>query len=343
MLSVSASTGSYVADSNNATLVMRPTIINIAREHRQLQANIDTSHLSPTDTLIIVADGLADQTCVYPNGFSQPHPLKSVPNRMVIDSVFSSAIGEVEAGYANKQYNQYHSDAGGYAPPTAATQGSAKVKRPTPTTTIVPFGSLPSCAAKCGPLYDANGACVPPVNPSTDENTWKSCFCAFGTLQPLKSGPNDVCSGNCNTEPQGLSSIQSWFTSFCNEAAASTTATSGRASSTAGSGNSGKNQGGGDWASTHVNWIVFIVVVVVAIIGIWTGACIWRRKYLKKKDRLYELGKGLPSTVAVNTQGNLVGSNVRDSTISNGPGLFMSGPGVVEQPERPRNKWGRRS
>ncbi|KAJ3580195.1 hypothetical protein NPX13_g377 [Xylaria arbuscula] len=79
-------------------------------------------------------------------------------------------------------------------------------------------------------------------------------------------------------------------------------------------------------ASTHVNWIVFIVVVVVAIVGIWTGACIWRRKYLKKKDRLYELGKGLPSTVAVNTQGNLVGA--RESTISNGgPGVFMSGSG----------------
>ncbi|KAI0409689.1 hypothetical protein F4802DRAFT_157468 [Xylaria palmicola] len=215
----------------------------------------------------------------------------------------------------------------------------------TPSTTIVPFQSLPSCAADCGPLYDANGACVPPVNPSTDESSWDTCFCAFGSLQPLKSGPSDVCNGACSTDPQGLSAIQSWFTGLCNAAAAPTTAsTSATSSSTAGSGNSGNNnQGGGNWASTHVNWIVFIVIVVVAIVGIWTGACIWRRKYLKKKDRLYELGKGLPSTVAVNTQGNLVGSDARGSTISNGPGLFMSGPGVApEQPET-RSRWGRRS
>ncbi|KAI1312460.1 hypothetical protein F5Y03DRAFT_340351 [Xylaria venustula] len=217
----------------------------------------------------------------------------------------------------------------------------------TPSTTIVPFASLPSCAAKCGPLYDANGACVPPVNTATDENSWDTCFCAYDTLQPLKSGANDVCNGACNADAGGLSSIQSWFTSLCNKQVATTTTgtTSGTSSSTAGSGKSGdSSQGGGSWASTHVNWIVFIVVVVVAIIGIWTGACIWRRKYLKKKDRLYELGKGLPSTVAVNTQGNLVGGDARDSTISNGPGLFMSGPGVgsVEQPEKRRSKWGRR-
>ncbi|KAI0193252.1 hypothetical protein EV127DRAFT_12744 [Xylaria flabelliformis] len=216
----------------------------------------------------------------------------------------------------------------------------------TPSTTIVPFASLPSCAAKCGPLYDANGACVPPVNPSTDENSWDTCFCAYSSLQPLKSGATDVCSGSCNADPQGLSSIQSWFTSLCNNKAVggTTATTSAKSTQTAGSGSSGSSsKTGGNWASTHVNWIVFIVVVVVAIIGIWTGACIWRRKYLKKKDRLHELGKGLPSTVAVNTQGNLVGPDARSSTISNGPGLFMSGPGGAEQPESHRSKWGRRS
>ncbi|KAI0203729.1 hypothetical protein F4808DRAFT_385521 [Astrocystis sublimbata] len=200
----------------------------------------------------------------------------------------------------------------------------------TPTTTIVPFASLPSCAVNCGPLYDANGACVPPVNPSTDEANWDSCFCSFGALQPLKSGPNDVCNGVCSADPQGLPGIQSWFTSLCNKGVDATSSSSSATStSTAGSGDSdsGKKNEGGDWASTHINWIVFIVVVVVAIIGIWTGACIWRRKYLAKKDRLYELGKGLPSTVAVNTQGNLVGPGARESTIVSGPGVFMSGSG----------------
>lgn len=193
-----------------------------------------------------------------------------------------------------------------------------------PSTTIVPFATLPSCAAKCGPLYDANGACVPPVNPSTDKNSWTSCFCSYGSLQPLKSGPNDICSGSCSADPQGLPGIQSWFASFCN-AAPVATGTSTTSPTPSGGSSGKKNNGGGDWASTHVNWIVFIVVVVVAIVGIWTGACIWRRKYLKRKDRLHELGKGLPSTVAVNTP--FVGGDARDSTISNGPGLFMSGPG----------------
>ncbi|KAI1368060.1 hypothetical protein F5Y08DRAFT_21751 [Xylaria arbuscula] len=196
----------------------------------------------------------------------------------------------------------------------------------TPSTTLFPTASLPACVTNCGPLYDANGACVPPVNTATDESNWDSCFCAYDTLQTLKSGANDICNGGCDTGE--LSSIQGWFTSFCNNQAAvtSTGTTSATSTSTSGSGNSGKSSGGGGWASTHVNWIVFIVVVVVAIVGIWTGACIWRRKYLKKKDRLYELGKGLPSTVAVNTQGNLVGA--RESTISNGgPGVFMSGSG----------------
>ncbi|KAI2635319.1 hypothetical protein GGS21DRAFT_75875 [Xylaria nigripes] len=197
-----------------------------------------------------------------------------------------------------------------------------------PSTTIVPFASLPSCAVKCGPLFDANGACVPPTNPSTDQQNWDSCFCAYSSLQPLKTGPSDICNGNCNSDPQALASIQGWFTSLCDKAVAQPTGTT--------SSSSAKNNGGGSWASTHVNWIVFIVVVVLAIIGIWIGACIWRRKYLKKKDRLHELGKGLRSNVAVDTQ------SPRDSPIQNGQGLFMSGPGGAdpEQQEKRRNRWG---
>ncbi len=77
----------------------------------------------------------------------------------------------------------------------------------------------------------------------------------------------------------------------------------------------------------HLRWVVMLIIVFVGIAGIWVGACIWRRKYLKKKDRMYELGKGLPSSVAVNTQGNLVGPGVgRDGPYANNPGLFASAP-----------------
>ncbi|KAI1263130.1 hypothetical protein F5Y18DRAFT_142705 [Xylariaceae sp. FL1019] len=222
----------------------------------------------------------------------------------------------------------------------------------TPSTTIVPFASLPSCALNCGPLYDANGACVPPTNPSTDENSWDTCFCAYGSLQAFKSGASGVCDSVCTgTAATDITSIQGWFTSLCNQAAAVTSSTTSSGAGSTGTSGSGSNSGdsssgGGNWASTHVNWIIFIVIVVVAIAGIWTGACIWRRKYLKKKDRLYELGKGLPSSVAVNTQGNLVGPGARDSTISTngGQGMFMSGPpaAAAEEPAEKRSRWRRR-
>lgn len=45
--------------------------------------------------------------------------------------------------------------------------------------------------------------------------------------------------------------------------------------------------------SSHWRWVVFIVIMVVGIAGIWIGAAIWRRHYLRKKDRQYALGKNL--------------------------------------------------
>ncbi|KAF3012400.1 hypothetical protein E8E14_010005 [Neopestalotiopsis sp. 37M] len=95
----------------------------------------------------------------------------------------------------------------------------------------------------------------------------------------------------------------------------------------------------GQLMSNHWKWVIMIVIVVVGIGGIWIGACIWRRKYLKKKDRMYELGKGLPSTVAVDAQGKLVGPGAR---AGDQPGLFMSGPGTeagAEKPQKERKRW----
>ncbi|KAI8958485.1 hypothetical protein F5Y11DRAFT_39501 [Daldinia sp. FL1419] len=210
-----------------------------------------------------------------------------------------------------------------------------------PVTTVVPFQSLPSCAGSCGPLYDANGACVPPAAPTTDENTYDACFCAYNALQPFKQGTSGVCDAACTADASGLSSIQNWFTSFCNEKAAATTSSSSSTSTGTSAAGSGNNDGSGDWISTHWKWVIMIVIVVVGIVGIWIGACIWRRKYLRKKDRMYELGKGLPSNIAINTQGNLVGPGARDSTYSN-PGMFMSGSGgagYAEKPKKERKKW----
>ncbi|KAI1459123.1 hypothetical protein F4805DRAFT_102464 [Annulohypoxylon moriforme] len=210
-----------------------------------------------------------------------------------------------------------------------------------PVTTVVPFASLPSCAVQCGPLYDANGACVPPAAAQADETTYDSCFCKYDSLQPFSKGTSGVCDNACTGNAAGLSSIQGWFTSFCAKAATATTSSSSSTSTSTSGSSSSNNSGGGDWLSNHWKWVIMIVIIVVGIAGIWTGACIWRRKYLKKKDRMYELGKGLPSSVAVNTQGNLVGSGARDSNYSN-QGAFMSGSGgagYTEKPKKERKKW----
>lgn len=115
-----------------------------------------------------------------------------------------------------------------------------------PVTTVVPFASLPSCAVRCGPLYDANGACVPPAAAQADETTYDSCFCKYDSLQPFSKGTSGVCDSACTDNAAGLSSIQGWFTSFCAKAATATTSSSS-STSTSTSGSSSSNSGGGDW------------------------------------------------------------------------------------------------
>ncbi|KAK7908147.1 hypothetical protein PG985_015450 [Apiospora marii] len=210
-----------------------------------------------------------------------------------------------------------------------------------PATTVVPFASLPSCATLCGPLYDANGACVPPAAPQGDADTYNKCFCQNSKLQPFYQGSTGVCgTGVCDADPNGLSGIQSWFTKFCEGKQASGTTSAGGSSSTAGGKSAQQHGGGGSWISGHWQWVVFIIIVVLGIAGIWTGACIWRRKYLRKKDRMYELGKGLPSSVAVDNHSGFVGSS--SNRTSGQPGMFMSGGapgGYSEKPRKERKKW----
>ncbi|KAI1208062.1 uncharacterized protein F4807DRAFT_163639 [Annulohypoxylon truncatum] len=116
-----------------------------------------------------------------------------------------------------------------------------------PVTTVVPFASLPSCAVQCGPLYDANGACVPPAAAQADETTYDSCFCKYDSLQPFSKGTSGVCDQACTADAGGLSSIQGWFTSFCAKAATATTSSSSSTSSSTSGSSSSNDSGGGDW------------------------------------------------------------------------------------------------
>lgn len=56
--------------------------------------------------------------------------------------------------------------------------------------------------------------------------------------------------------------------------------------------------------SNHWQWVVMLVILVVGIAGIWIGACIWRRRYLRKRELQKQAGiadswgPGAPATDA---------------------------------------------
>ncbi|PKK46815.1 hypothetical protein CI102_10998 [Trichoderma harzianum] len=161
-----------------------------------------------------------------------------------------------------------------------------------PITTIVPFGNralLPACAAACGHLYDANGACVPPAIPTNSPAVYTSCFCFDSRLAPFSTTTAGVCDQACTAEPNGLASITNWYHSVCNiknvAAPSSTSTISSSSGSPSGSGIPQRTDApSGDWISTHYQWVIMLVILVVGIAGIWIGACIWRRRYIRRRD-----------------------------------------------------------
>lgn len=103
----------------------------------------------------------------------------------------------------------------GYAPPnTRHTHRSANPSSTaTPQETIIPFADLPDCAANCGPLFDANGACVPPITTEVDE----SCFCNHDAVAGFKTSAEGVCDEACTGDDgkDALVQIQNWFAETC--------------------------------------------------------------------------------------------------------------------------------
>jgi hypothetical protein len=116
---------------------------------------------------------------------------------------------------------------------------------------LIPFATLPACAQKCGLLYDANGACVPPGAPTNDVSVYDSCFCNDARLAPFKTGTVGVCPDAAGCAPDALGSIRNWFTSFCaaNGVAQTATTTALRSGGTGGptSVGGGGNAPSGDW------------------------------------------------------------------------------------------------
>ncbi|KAF4509203.1 hypothetical protein G6O67_005489 [Ophiocordyceps sinensis] len=165
-----------------------------------------------------------------------------------------------------------------------------------PITTIPPFndaGKLPDCAKRCGPLYDANGACVPPAAPEAAAGSYTACFCGNAKVSPFSKGVTGVCDTACEGNQAGLQSIANWFQGICSAQGGgagdnekpSNGQTGSKGNQKQSSNTPGPSTGnGGDWLSNHWQWVIMIVVLVVGIAAIWIGACVWRRRYLRKKD-----------------------------------------------------------
>lgn len=89
-----------------------------------------------------------------------------------------------------------------------------------------------------------------------------------------------------------------------------------------------------------------LVILVVAIAGIWVGACIWRRRYLKKRERLAAWGrKGASAPGATESQA-ATGAPIESSPQTDDPraaGSFMpNSHSAAPEEKRSRRLFGRR-
>lgn len=95
-----------------------------------------------------------------------------------------------------------------------------------------------------------------------------------------------------------------------------------------------------------------LVVLVVGIAGIWIGACLWRRRYLRKKDRQSTIGQKQSGSASHPSWGPGFAeppSNIRNSMAPTPPsedpqtnGSFMPGAtasAFEEGEKRSKRKW----
>jgi len=166
---------------------------------------------------------------------------------------------------------------------------------------IVPFSTLPTCAAKCGPLYDVQGACAPPAQTSVNQN----CFCTDTRLTPFLQGTSEVasvCGAASCSAASDLQALQTWYEGYCKStssstaAGAATTSTGAAGSSTttstgsSGSGSGSKSSNANpSWFDSHVKWVVMLIILAIGIPAVWIAAILLRRRYIRKRDREIEM------------------------------------------------------
>lgn len=77
--------------------------------------------------------------------------------------------------------------------------------------------------------------------------------------------------------------------------------------------------------ASHKQWVAFIVIVVVGIAGIWIGAAMWRRSYLRKRDRQYALGQDLAQRSSTVPNDGMPGGLSQADVQNSSHGVFAPG------------------
>lgn len=154
---------------------------------------------------------------------------------------------------------------------------------------IVPFTSeLPACATLCGPLFDVQGKCTPPNIGAVDDN----CFCTDTRLTAFNndgtSGVSAVCGSQSCTDTASLQKIKTWYNTFCKTNSAVTSASGSAASSTS-TASSKPKPPPQTWLQGHYKWVIMLVVIFFLIVGGWIGACLLRRRYIRKREKEIEM------------------------------------------------------
>jgi hypothetical protein len=74
--------------------------------------------------------------------------------------------------------------------------------------------SFPACALSCTTLLSAQGGCVPPAAPVTDQAIYVSCFCQSALLTTLHTSPDGTCDPYCTVESD-RQELMAWYNNFC--------------------------------------------------------------------------------------------------------------------------------
>ncbi|OBT70110.1 hypothetical protein VE03_00481 [Pseudogymnoascus sp. 23342-1-I1] len=161
---------------------------------------------------------------------------------------------------------------------------------------IVPFNTLPLCAQSCGPLFDVAYSCIPPATTAASN----SCFCKDArTTSVGLTGAANTCSTAC-TVAADLTAVQTWYNNLCASSGTATT-TTGTVSTETGSTDAGSTDtsstGDGTtavakkktWMESHYQYVIMIVIIVVAFVGGWILAAFFRKRYLRKRELNYEM------------------------------------------------------